>query len=278
MRHSFYCNCRFSYSIELVEPDTPWRNNVRILSEKNVHGVPRDKIALMLEKQQASISITAVVEDCRRKLNLPPCVNQPLPSPSSPNRSVPEKQQPFDLVKSLQRDVSNSVQNEDNRSIRTNSSCSNNREDASSLKDQMTSEKNEAVPQSPPLQSSAALLPDVAASASVLSANSSVVSVEVTSVAVQTSISAPTIGTRMGRSRSIQTSRLAPIFNRKPTSKCMLDKGCNTEEVVEDLASRKALSILKSYFPTMDAEDLADVLDRCNGDLTWCLRTLKKVC
>ena len=84
----FICYCRAGYSVELVEPDTPWREDVRILSQKNQHHIPKEKIARMLEKQKVPINIAYVVEECRRKMNLGP---QSRPSPAAalmPNKTL----------------------------------------------------------------------------------------------------------------------------------------------------------------------------------------------
>jgi hypothetical protein len=88
-------------------------------------------------------------------------------------------------------------------------------------------------------------------------------------VSIQTSLSDPTLCIIPARNRSIQMpSRIVPDF-RKKSSKLLLDKGCNTEEMVEDLTTRKGLSILKRYFPTLDTQDLADVFKQCKGDIDW---------
>lgn len=239
----------------MVEPDTPWRNDVRMLAQKNTHKVPREKISMMVEKQKVPIDIASVVEECRRKMNNLPSarvVNQPVPT-------VPVPKLPVDLV-------ATSMSQPINGNWRSRTPSSSSSSNHSSGKDEWSLASPSIAPVFPPL----GILPDVAASAT----NALLVDLSpppaCVEIGIQTSLSDPTLSTLDCKSRSIQSSRIVPNFNRASSSKFMLDKGCNTEEFVEDVApSRKSLSILKSYFPTMSAQDLADVLDQCNGDLTW---------
>jgi NEDD4-binding protein 2 len=39
----------YGYSVYLVEPETDWRCDVDVLAERNTHGVPRERIKIMLE-------------------------------------------------------------------------------------------------------------------------------------------------------------------------------------------------------------------------------------
>lgn len=229
-----------------MEPDTPWRNDVRILSQKNTHGVPRDKIALMLEKQRVQIDIVAVVEDCRRKMqNLYPA-NIPPPISSQP----PERRVGDQFV-----EPTSTAPKERTRSTSSSSSSSSSKGPHSVVSSTLST----PIPVEPVQPSAFPFAPTAEA----------VPVAQVASVGIQTSLSDPALKTLVGRSRSIQSSRLAPNFSQKIRSKITLDKGCNTEDVVEDLATKKALGILKSYFPSMESHDLADVLKNCNGDLTW---------
>ena len=47
-----YCQLasQFRYAVMLLEPTSPWRRNAQTLSEKTTHGVPKDKIQLMMSR------------------------------------------------------------------------------------------------------------------------------------------------------------------------------------------------------------------------------------
>ena len=92
-------------------------------------------------------------------------------------------------------------------------------------------------------------------------------------IGVQTSSSEASVAILTAQNRSINFS-VTHKLPKKRSAKLTFDKGCNTEEIVEDLAARKATSILKSYFPMMEVKDLADFLDKCNGDLSWTVNLL----
>ena len=100
----------------------------------------------------------------------------------------------------------------------------------------------------------------------------------VSSIGVQTSNVDPVFRTISTVSRDINHWQQSPLIDRapsrKPSSKLALDKGCMTEEIVEDVAFKKSLAILRSFFPSMVDHDLADVLDKCQGDATWAVNLL----
>ena len=234
---------RNNYSVELIEPNTPWRDDVRILSQKNTHREPREKIRDMLEKQRVVIDIGMVIESCRRKMN---------------NITEGKTYTGIAVVKHLDPDSNqNLISRSSSSSIVTNS-CPDIQPSAS-LPTVLPS------PKANPIQSQQ---PDVLVSHDAAALMSST-----SEVATQTSLSEPSLRELTTRSRSIQTSHFVPeSYGTKPyNSKFSLDKGCLTDDIVEEIptATREAIAILKSYFPTKEKADLADILKQCNGDLTW---------
>ena len=69
MKYLLFPFIRYEYTVELVEPDTPWRENAYVLSRKNSHMVQLEKIQMMLEKQRVFINMQTLIDDCRRKLS-----------------------------------------------------------------------------------------------------------------------------------------------------------------------------------------------------------------
>ncbi len=238
----------------MVEPDTPWREDVRILSQKNTHRVPRDKIRDMLDKQKVVIEIGTVIESCRRKMN------QTFEGTTTLSTLKAE-------VKNFDAERNSSTSSVTNS---TNKHWPNNQQPVEK-NDSLTTvlpfplEKNiTSKPATSPYQSPDVLVSHDAAAIALKPSTSE--------IAIQTSLSDPTLRELSARSCSIQTSNFVPDFGNKPySSKFSLDKGCLTDDIVEELptATREAIAILKSYFPTKEKEDLADILKQCNGDLTW---------
>nr|CAG4640919.1 EOG090X07J8 [Eulimnadia texana] len=160
-----------NYRVELLEPETPWRQDARVLAQKNRHGVPREKIRQMLDKLRLPVDINSLVEEVKIKRGLlgrPPVLSYPPPL-------IPYPPPQFTAPPKIQR-----------------------------------------------------------------------------------------------------TAITAAVDKKQASGKLTLDKGCNTEEVndEEDVASRKALSILSSYFPLAKTADLADVLEKCLGNLNWAVDLL----
>lgn len=263
---SFLKICRHGFSVELVEPETPWREDVRILSQKNTHRVPREKIRDMLEKFKVPIDIKAVTEMCRRKMN-PNSNVTAISSTSSMQITPTEKVNCLDA----ELQVKPLPQRESRWNRNVPSSCTNNR----ISNDTLYSGENIEPSTIPPVDVSFSSNPDLTRKPDILE------SVQAESegrpstneAAIQTSFAAsePSLRELTGRNRSIQTSRLVPNFNKSTRTKLTLDKGCLTDEIAEDYKenSREALLILKSYFPSKETGDLADILKQCNGDLTW---------
>lgn len=221
--------------MELVEPDTPWREDARILAQKNSHRVPRDKIREMLDKQRVPINIHLVVDNCRKRMNLP-VIDCETPSANK---------------------------NQNNKTNGQESTC-NTTNLPKKWNEDLTFDKNTSLQSY--LKSIRSETPDVFVAGPV----DILLKPPTSEVAVQTSLSEPSLREVAAYSRSIQSVGIGKKQPPPPpTGKYSLDKGCLTDEIVEDLASRKALAVLKSYFPTKETEDLADILKQCNGDLTW---------
>ena len=282
MTYFFIYLFRCNYSVELVEPDTPWRTDVRVLSQKNSHHVPREKIAMMLEKQSVPINIAHVIDECRRKLNLRPqsmpAEARPMPSlvaALKPNKTLanqnnrPEplvQQEEVSVTRSQSFSASSNVGNVTNDELLDKSPIQQleekkffNPDSFLGANERFFNFHRETEPPALVSVASALFSPPTTEDIKPLTSD----------VSIQTSLSDATLCIIPARNRSIQMpSRIVPDF-RKKSSKLLLDKGCNTEEMVEDLATRKALTILKLYFPTLDTKDLADVLKQCKGDIDW---------
>ena len=85
---------KYNYGVVLMEPETPWRYDAGILSQKNRHRVSREKIRQMLEKLNVPFELEHLIEECRRTMPksgsesrkpvffCPPTVGSVLPAPS----------------------------------------------------------------------------------------------------------------------------------------------------------------------------------------------------
>jgi len=227
---------RYKYTVELVEPDTPWRENAKILAKKNSHGVPLSKIHKMLEKLKTPIQFETLVDDCRRKMfgHREVAVN----TKNKPTAdALVSRVDPQPRAESSQNNVND---NEDRNSIKWEIS---------------------------PWEQ------DLTLGAAKVTPETSEIFISTRDVAVQASLLDTSLTTLTAKNRSIN-SGVTPKLEKKRHGKFTLDKGCCTEEIVEDLATRKALSILKSYFPSMEVKDLADFLEKCNCDLSWTVNLL----
>lgn len=257
-------DCRYNYLVELVEPVTPWREDVRVLAQKNTHNVPREKIRDMLEKQKVKIDINMVIESCRKR------TNQISNDATMTLSTLATTQSNAALCNNIftQKEWTSQSYPSPNFVIE-----SKNQEGYQSLQ-----ENRIPFPAAFPSQFEENLLPHSTNSfepPNILPYTDPAISIVANStceVAIQTSLSESEQPLRvvMAHSRSIQTSCTMSNYGKKPSStKLSLDKGCLTDEIVEELATREALAILKSYFPSKETEDLADFLKQCNGDLTW---------
>lgn len=230
---------------------------------------------MMLEKQSVPINIALVIDECRRKLNLR---NQQMPSlvaALKPNKSLANQnnrteplvqQEKGSITRSQILSASSNIGNVTNEELFDKNPIQQLEEKKSfdsepflGVNERFLNFLRETEP--PPLVS--------VVEATSFASNTDDIKPSTCDVSIQTSLSDATLCIIPARNRSIQMpSRIVPNFQKK-SSKLLLDKGCNTEEIVEDLATRKALTILKMYFPTLDTKDLADVLKQCKGDIDW---------
>lgn len=60
------------YSIVILEPETPWFENLNELAKRNKHGVPKDKIRAMLERYEKKITVEALLNSTGLKYTKPP--------------------------------------------------------------------------------------------------------------------------------------------------------------------------------------------------------------
>lgn len=52
----------YGYLIEILEPDTPWFSKLDELAKRNVHGVPRDKLRMSLDRYEHGITVDALIK------------------------------------------------------------------------------------------------------------------------------------------------------------------------------------------------------------------------
>lgn len=64
------------YAIEILEPETAWFRKVDELSKRNRHGVPRDKIKLMLDRYEFGITAEGLIKSTGAKYS------KPIPQPA----------------------------------------------------------------------------------------------------------------------------------------------------------------------------------------------------
>ncbi|XP_029767821.1 uncharacterized protein LOC112117333 [Terrapene carolina triunguis] len=87
------------YRVEFHEPDTWWKFDPEELEKRNKHGVPREKIAQMLERYEYQISISVVMNSVE-----PPHKNTQRPPPQRRQRETDIKKKPgHRLSKAKQR-------------------------------------------------------------------------------------------------------------------------------------------------------------------------------
>lgn len=90
------------YLIEILEPDTPWFFKLNELAKRNKHGVPRDKLEIMLDRYERGISVDDLIKSTGANYSkLPP---QPAEhSLLSPMTVMSQNMGPFRTVNSDQR-------------------------------------------------------------------------------------------------------------------------------------------------------------------------------
>ncbi|CAG7828349.1 unnamed protein product [Allacma fusca] len=60
---------QYNYTIHIVEPNTPWKTNAKLLAQKNSHGVPLDKIKSMLSRYERGITPEMLLKKVESKRN-----------------------------------------------------------------------------------------------------------------------------------------------------------------------------------------------------------------
>ncbi|KAK3930418.1 NEDD4-binding protein 2-like 1 [Frankliniella fusca] len=60
------------YAIVILEPDTPWAENLNELAKRNQHGVPKDKIRQMLERYNRGVTVKGLLDSTGLKYAKPP--------------------------------------------------------------------------------------------------------------------------------------------------------------------------------------------------------------
>ena len=63
---------KYGYKLHIMEPDTEWKFKPGILAKKNSHGVPKQKIEIMLDRYEKNISVENLLALWNLKLNLVP--------------------------------------------------------------------------------------------------------------------------------------------------------------------------------------------------------------
>ena len=70
------------YTVKIIEPSTEWRLKPSILAKKNSHGVPREKIQVMLDRFEFNLTVDSLMSLWRLTPPSPP-------SPPTPSSSLP---------------------------------------------------------------------------------------------------------------------------------------------------------------------------------------------
>jgi hypothetical protein len=260
--------------VELVEPETSWKYDVRTLAYKTRHNVPKDKIRMMLEKVKNAIDINQLVEDCRIKMNR----NQHMEASVLQQTVIREQVQTTDMAKEELSAASPSrnikpQRNSDRWSQMNGQTVTDGRSNSGV--------EWEASPWDEPSASASAgpLAPRTRWMSPPKSLNMfENVSSSFNDVAVQTSNSDASLRTLVARNRDINEleTGAAPAVKRiSGSSKLTLEKSCMTDEISEDFIKKKGkLATLRSYFAAADPQDLEDHLDKCQGDLDWAVGLL----
>jgi hypothetical protein len=74
---------RHNYHVEIIEPSTPWKNNARMLSTKNRHDVPLQKVKQLLEDYDKLSDHTMLLEQCRKEVDNMKSTSPPRPKPGA---------------------------------------------------------------------------------------------------------------------------------------------------------------------------------------------------
>merc|ERR1719481_2457609 len=68
------------YKVHIMEPDTPWKFNPRVLAHKNSHGVPLFKIRQMFERYQRHLNLDTLLDQWNLVAK-PEIIKEPSPPP-----------------------------------------------------------------------------------------------------------------------------------------------------------------------------------------------------
>lgn len=79
----------YGYHIHVMEPNTPWKYKAKHLSDKNVHGVPLEKIKRCLDDFEKNVNLESLINECENELNKKNMLKKvsPTPKPSKPKPS-----------------------------------------------------------------------------------------------------------------------------------------------------------------------------------------------
>ena len=69
MRHYFELGFNNGYKIHILEPTTDWKFKPKLLASKNSHGVPKEKIVMMLDRYERDITVDKLITCWDLKFN-----------------------------------------------------------------------------------------------------------------------------------------------------------------------------------------------------------------
>ncbi|XP_013405628.1 NEDD4-binding protein 2 [Lingula anatina] len=52
---------KYGYHVEILEPNTPWKFNVKELAKRNTHGVPKERIRSMLQRYEKNVTVESIL-------------------------------------------------------------------------------------------------------------------------------------------------------------------------------------------------------------------------
>ena len=82
------------YKVKIMEPNTDWKFKPRLLAQKNSHGVPKQKIELMLDRYEKGLTVENLLSLWKLRIPSPPPSPPPSPSPSPPPEEPPAQAVP----------------------------------------------------------------------------------------------------------------------------------------------------------------------------------------
>ena len=69
MRYYFELGFNNGYKIHILEPNTDWKFKPKLLASKNSHGVPKEKIVMMLDRYERDITVDKLITCWDLKFN-----------------------------------------------------------------------------------------------------------------------------------------------------------------------------------------------------------------